>query len=723
MYLAPALLMVAALLVLRDALDTSLVASAYVFGFVASVGTFGLAADVLAASLGPWLRRREAWWGIGVLSFAAPGIFGAHRALAGDEPLWLGFGVIVLLTLLGAVGVIVAARYARAESPTRVLSWSVLTLGMFFYVHLEAGTLFAIREGTENLHLLLFLGTWMGGTLLPTSAYFRQSEFAAHRRGRTFVACGVLLLFAVGALEVDRFALVDLYPAVHVWLALLGILGTGQGLALLLEVFLPVSKRLRSGFRLSLVLLGVSTAALTLLGPPLARGVVRTNIAHVPLGASLLTFLPSQDSMRTNRLTHPALAFEQHLQAPPLSTKPNVLFVTVDALRADALSLMPKLGKRLPSCAVFERTYAQGTRTAIGMGTLMTGRYSATMDWELWRYSRGRMSNLSTLTQEELQGLGKRLTYTTVPLVQEGNMLAERLHSVGYETSAVPYAGPTEFFRSDLVFARGFDHFVDLSGKKWKAPTSKRVMKYSLSKLRKAKAPWFHWVHLYDPHEASRSTARYEKYVRAVDDALSRNLKSLSGQLSNTVLVLLADHGEAFGEHRHFSHGTSLYDEQALVPFVVCLPGGEGHRIAEPVAAIDATATLAAMTGASTKDLDGVNLLPVLQGQESLPVRPIFTELHRYQESDGGPTVDLKGVIFEGHKLILDRSKGTEEFYDLAQDPEEAHNLAGEDSAKQKLLRDILMSFLASSELAHPLPDISERASKARAAPSSHASP
>lgn len=710
MYLPPSFLIVAVALALRDVPSTSLAAVAYVVGFVAWVGCCGVAADVLAGFLAPWVPRRQGWWLVGVVNVLAPGFFGGYRALAGDEPLWLGLVAIVALAALGGLIVLVASRAAKAASHAMVLCWSVLNLGMFLYVHVETGTLFAIREGTERLHLLLFLGTWVTGMFLPMAAHFRQSTPATERRIPAWMCFSVLLLFAVGALEADRNAFVDLYPAVHVWLGVLGILATGQALALLFALIVPASQSLRSGVRLSLVLLGALAMALTLLGPPTAHGVVRSRIGHVPLGVTVLELMPRPDSVQTTRSAHPALAFEQYLTAPPLPTQPNVLFVTVDALRADALELMPKLGKRLSSCSVFERAYAQGTRTAIGMGTLMTGRYSATMDWELWSYSRGRIAEFSKLTEQERRDLGRRFVFTTVPRVANGNMLAERLRSVGYDTSAVPFAGANEFFRPDLVFARGFDHFVDLTDREWEPPTSDRVVKRSLEQLRDAKTPWFHWVHLYDPHEAKRSQKRYEKYVHAVDDALEHALVSLSDQLPRTALFLLADHGEAFGEHRHQGHGTSLYEEQVLVPFVLCLPGGKGRRFAEPVAAIDATATLARMTGAKTQELDGVNLLPVVQGEATLPARPIFTELHRYMSSEGAPTTDLKAVIFEGHKLILDRRKGTEEFYDLNADPEEERNLSGEESAKQALLREILTSFLSSTEPLHPLPDLSREA-------------
>lgn len=711
MYLPLSFFLVAVLVVLRSVTGMSPEAAAFVFGFVTWFGCLGLAADASGKVLARWLGRRPTWWGIGILNVGAPGVFGAYRTLSGDEPLFWGLGTIVLTTALGGLIVAQASRRATVESPRVTLCWSALTLGLFLYVHGQTGTLFAIREGTERLHLLLFFGTWIFGMVLPLGAYFRESRAAVAKPPRVWLCLVSLVLFGLGALEADGRAFVDSYPAVHVWLGVSGIFAAAQGIALLLEALVPTGRGLIVGERISLIFLGTCAIILTLVGPKLARGVVRSKIAHEPLGMSLLELMPKPDIGETTHTYHPALTFEQHLTAPPLETKPNVLLITVDALRADALSHMPKFGRRLSSCAVFERAYAQGTRTAIGMGTLMTGRYSANIDWDLWSYSRGRISPFSSLSKEERSDLGKRATFTTVPRVASGGMLAERLRSVGYSTSAVPYAGVNDFFRPDLAFARGFTDFVDLTERKWKPPTSKRVMKLSLAQLQSAKTPWFHWVHLYDPHEAKRSKKRYNSYVRAVDSALEGTLGKLRDQLSETAIVLLADHGEAFGEHRHHSHGTSLYDEQALVPFVLCLPGVEGKRLVEPVAAIDATATLLAMTGAPTQDLDGINLLPLLKGTAPSSKRPIFTELHRYMSSKGAPTTDLKGVIFEGYKLILDRRRGTEEFYDLRADPGETHNLAGEDSAEQSRLREILLSFLAKAESRHPLPDVSKSGS------------
>jgi arylsulfatase A-like enzyme len=711
MYLPLSFLIVALLVVLRSAPQMSPEAAAYVAGFVTAVACVAVSVDALARTLARAHARAlgptQIWWAIGLLNFGAAAALGGYRALGEAEPLFGVVGILVALAAAGGALTFVASKKAAVKAPYLVLAWSALSLGMFVTVHTQTGTLVAVREGTERLHLLLFVVTWLGGFVLPLGAYFRESESSTKKTLRTSVGVA-LLLFGASALEADRRAFVDLYSAVHVWLGAAGIFAGGQGIALLLEAHVPKRPLVRLGGRISLGILCLAALTLALLGPKFAQGVVRSKIAREPLGMSLLEFLPNPDDGKATFTDHPALSYEQHLTAPPLKTRPNILLVTVDALRADALERMPKLGKRLSSCAVFERTYAQGTRTAIGMGTLMTGRYSAEMDWDLWSYSGGKVSQFSALSAKERLALGKRLTFTTVPRVAEGNMLAERLRSVGYDTSAVPFAGKNEFFRSDLVFARGFHHFVDLTEEEWKPPTSKRVLKRSLEQLRKAKDPWFHWVHLYDPHEAKGNKSRYQKYVRAVDDALASALKKLEDQQSETALVLLADHGEAFGEHRHQGHATSLYDEQALVPFVLCLPRSLGQRFAEPVAAIDATATLVAMTGAPTEALDGVNLLPLLQGQAGPPKRPIFLELHRYMSSKGRATTDLKGVVFEEHKLILNRKNGTEEFYDLSADPKEANNLAGEGSEVQSRLRAILHSFLARAEARHPLPDVSK---------------
>ena len=86
--------------------------------------------------------------------------------------------------------------------------------------------------------------------------------------------------------------------------------------------------------------------------------------------------------------------------------------------------------------------------------------------------------------------------------------------------------------------------------------------------------PFFAWVHLYDPHTPYAAppeirdrfprtmSGAYDAEIAATDTYVSRLLGSLeaSGRLDDTVIVVVADHGESLGEHAEQTHGFFVYD-------------------------------------------------------------------------------------------------------------------------------------------------------------------
>ena len=98
----------------------------------------------------------------------------------------------------------------------------------------------------------------------------------------------------------------------------------------------------------------------------------------------------------------------------------------------------------------------------------------------------------------------------------------------------------------------------------------------------------------------------YDECLYGLDAELGRFLRELraEGRLANTWVVITADHGEHFGEHDHFGHGSSLYNEQTHVPLVLIPPLGaegtgtdcaarlRGRRVAVPVSLRDLPRTL-----------------------------------------------------------------------------------------------------------------------------------
>src|SRR5262249_19256405 len=103
------------------------------------------------------------------------------------------------------------------------------------------------------------------------------------------------------------------------------------------------------------------------------------------------------------------------------------------------------------------------------------------------------------------------------------------------------------------------------------------------------------------------------------------------GLADNTAIVVIADHGEAWGEHKAYFHGTDLFDEQLRVPMIFVLPGHAPPVIDDPVALVDVAPTLIDLVGAPIPaNMRGRSLLPsILKGKAAPPAapRPLFSEM------------------------------------------------------------------------------------------------
>lgn len=191
-------------------------------------------------------------------------------------------------------------------------------------------------------------------------------------------------------------------------------------------------------------------------------------------------------------------------------------------------------------------------------------------------------------------------------------------------------------------------------------------------------------MYTYDPHaiyecldgtEGGRRCYRDE--VIGVDEGLSRLLSLFDrhGLWEESILVVLADHGEAFGEHGHEFHASSVYDEQVRVPIIVVHPDlAAGSKVDIPVSIMDLVPTLADAlhTSAKTPSLfDSLLPLAAQKTQEGAP--PIAYGFRDYNR----PYPGRHSAIVEGsEKLIYDWGSRRSRLFDLAVDPDEQNDLA-----------------------------------------------
>ena len=159
------------------------------------------------------------------------------------------------------------------------------------------------------------------------------------------------------------------------------------------------------------------------------------------------------------------------------------------------------------------------------------------------------------------------------------------------------------------------------------------------------------------------STSFIDSQVGRILDALEAN-----GLAGDTIVVLWSDHGYHLGE-KLVSGKNTLWDRSTRVPLVFASPGiASGAKCRRPVELLDIYPTLVELAGLPAKDeLEGVSLVPQLQDADAPRDRPALTT-HNH---------DNHGVRSEDWRYIR-YADGSEELYDMRQDPNEWQNLAGE---------------------------------------------
>ena len=371
---------------------------------------------------------------------------------------------------------------------------------------------------------------------------------------------------------------------------------------------------------------------------------------------------------------------------PPARGPYNVLLITVDTLRFDLgymgypKAITPNIDALAARGTVFERTYSTASFTPKSLGPLHIGRYASETNRDGEHYTTFYPSNV---------------------------FLAERAHDAGARTFA---AMCHRYFTFKSGFAQGFDVF-DLSAvppgmtDSDRRSTSPRLSDVAIDLLSKPAnvgpaRPFFAWFHYFDPHlpyvphegspdfgradrtPSGQARAQYDEEVWFTDLHVGRVLDFVKAQpwAASTVIILTADHGEAFGEHKHWGHGRELWEPLVRVPLIVFVPGAAPHRVALRRSHIDLVPTVVELLGApppAPGSLRGTSLVPDVLARPEQPL----AEHDVYIDMPEGPFNEMRRAHISGPSpgtKLVDIAGRRFELYDLARDPEESQNLASE---------------------------------------------
>lgn len=179
--------------------------------------------------------------------------------------------------------------------------------------------------------------------------------------------------------------------------------------------------------------------------------------------------------------------------------------------------------------------------------------------------------------------------------------------------------------------------------------------------------------------ELTSNYARYLESLLAVDEGVERLIGALdeSGLLEDTVVIFTSDNGYFFGEHRITSGKERFYEPSIAVPLYIRGPGiPSGTERGSLVANIDLAPTILELAGAaSLRPPDGRSLVPMLHdGEEGDADRAVLLE-----SAMGGPNeLEPDYGVRTSRYAYFELRTGERELYDLAEDPHQLENRAGE---------------------------------------------
>lgn len=397
----------------------------------------------------------------------------------------------------------------------------------------------------------------------------------------------------------------------------------------------------------------------------------------------------------------------------------NIILISIDTLRADHLGVYgydkkvsPNIDDFAKKAVVFKNAFSAAPWTLPSHAALFTGKYPNKL---------GIFLPTDFLKEEEVT-------------------LAEMLKNKGYKTAAISPTGA--FVHKSFGFAQGFDEFVKTGAgmKDWhdaRETFEKGANFVSQNKERK----FFLFLHTFQVHDpygdwdgsagkieiddlltfakgekspeeiesfAAKVKEKYDEDIAYTDSQIQKIFEAVlqSGLEKKTIVAIVADHGEEFGERGLVGfHAYSFYNELLHVPLILKVPGISGRSIGENVSLADVVPTILQITGIYGGVFDGVSLAALINGgkrespyifaasslKKELMLNTLksgYEALNKMGPQDNwrkpGPVgeapVGYSAMVRDGSLKLIENADGTAELYNLEQDPGEESNLALEKS-------------------------------------------
>ncbi|MFH1450741.1 MAG: sulfatase, partial [archaeon] len=418
---------------------------------------------------------------------------------------------------------------------------------------------------------------------------------------------------------------------------------------------------------------------------------------------------------------------------------PNIIFITLDTLRADHLQSFgyeketsPFLDSIVENSVVFENSIASSSWTLPSHASLFTGKDPV-------NHNAVRTHQFLDLKHVTLAEILAEAGYNTVGFAGGPNCKKK----FGIAQGVKDHKDRLDFFEHTLTyddysianlileiepnFLTGFGIDGEL--------TSEQINKEVFDWLNQnSEHPFFMFINYFDVHLPYNLGSEYNslffdesikqdintndlfywdryaelpsgmlEYVIGLYDSeimyLDQHIKALFNQLDtleikeNTIIIITEDHGEEFYDHGGFDHSLTLYDEVIKTPLIIYYPKEfEPQKIDARVNTLNIFSTLLEMLDLGSKipsNIDSTSLLPLIENQEGFNETTAFSEL--YARFYLGET-EQKAVSANNWKLITVNPE-TEtlptSLFDIKEDPAEKNNLYTSEAEKKEELQQI----------------------------------
>lgn len=357
----------------------------------------------------------------------------------------------------------------------------------------------------------------------------------------------------------------------------------------------------------------------------------------------------------------------------------NVLVISVDSLRADMpwagypRAIAPRLTELEKRAVSYTHAYSISSYTSMSLGGFLGGKLPSGMKRSGFFF--GKYAPENTLFPEVLQASGVRTLSA---------------HAHGY-------------FK-DAGFEQGFDKFEVVPGIIFKNETDPNVTSPQHEALAErllsdpsfegsssgSTPRFFAWFHFLDPHDmyvahdadgipayGPKLRDKYDAEVTFTDRYIGKLLDFVESKPwgKRTVIIVTADHGEAFGEHNQFAHGFELWENLVRVPMFFVIPGVAPKRIDVPRSTLDLAPTILELMSVDAKttvdgggvlELEGKSLVAEITGKETPAEREVILDLPMTSDND-----KRRAIIHGTQKIVAYGKEEALRLYDLSADPDE----------------------------------------------------